>query len=79
MSTPISVRLDDDALRALTVLESAGLTRSDAIRLALIEAAQLRRRDDAVRAEVLALDDDEEDRRELQAVASLMQSLRAAG
>jgi antitoxin component of RelBE/YafQ-DinJ toxin-antitoxin module len=79
MSTPISVRLDDDALRALSQLESAGLSRSDAVRLALIEAAQRRQRDDAVRAEVLALDADEDDRREMLAVTSLMESLRASG
>ena len=77
MSTPISVRLDDDALRALAQLESAGLSRSDAVRLALVEAAQRRRRD-AVRAEVAALDADEADRREMLAVADLMESLRAA-
>jgi len=75
---PISVRLDDDALRALAQLESSGLSRSEAIRLALVEAAQRRRRDDAVRAEVAALDADEADRQEMLAVASLMESLRAA-
>ena len=74
---PISVRLDDDALRALAQLESSGLSRSEAIRLALVEAAQRRRRDEAVRAEVAALEADEADRQEMLAVASLMESLRA--
>jgi hypothetical protein len=77
VSTSISVRLDDDALRALAQLESSGLSRSDAVRQALVEAAQRRQRDDAVRAEVLALDADEDDRREMLAVASLMESMRA--
>ena len=77
MGTSISVRLDDDALRALAQLESSGLSRSDAVRQALVEAAQRGRRDDAVRAEVLALDADSDDRREMLAVASLMQSMRA--
>jgi Arc/MetJ-type ribon-helix-helix transcriptional regulator len=77
MSMPISVRLDDDALRALAQLESSGLSRSEAIRLALVEAAQRRRRDEAVRAEVAALEADEADRQEMLAVASLMESLRA--
>jgi len=77
VGTSISVRLDDDALRALAQLESSGLSRSDAVRQALVEAAQRRRRDDAVRAEALALDADSDDRREMLAVASLMQSMRA--
>jgi Arc/MetJ-type ribon-helix-helix transcriptional regulator len=77
VSTSISVRLDDDALRALAQLESSGLSRSDAVRQALVEAAQRRRRHDAVRAEVLALDADEADRQEMLAVASLMESMRA--
>jgi len=77
VSTSISVRLDDDALRALAQLESSGLSRSDAIRHALVETARRRRREDAVRAEVLALDADSDDRREMLAVASLMESMRA--
>jgi hypothetical protein len=41
-------------------------------------AAALRRHE-ALRAEVATLDADEEDRREMQEVASLMESLRAEG
>ncbi len=77
MGTPISVRLDEDALRALAQLESSGLSRSDAIRLALVEAAQRRRRDEALRAEVAALEADPDDRREMLAIADLMEGLRA--
>jgi Arc/MetJ-type ribon-helix-helix transcriptional regulator len=77
VSVPISVRLDDDALRALGQLESSGLSRSEAIRLALVEAAQRRRGDQAVRAEAAALEADEADRQEMLAVASMMESLRA--
>jgi Arc/MetJ-type ribon-helix-helix transcriptional regulator len=76
---PISVRLDEDALRALAQLEASGLSRSEAIRLALVEAAEHRRRDESVRAEVAALEADEADRREMAEVADFMESLRAAG
>ena len=79
MPTPISVRLDDDALRALAQLEATGLTRSEAVRLALVETAARRRRDDALRAEVAALEADEDDRAEMLAVADFMESLRATG
>jgi predicted transcriptional regulator len=44
MSSAISVRLDQETLRALAQLESTGLTRSEAIRRAILESAgQLRR------------------------------------
>ncbi|NNF09411.1 MAG: ribbon-helix-helix protein, CopG family, partial [Acidimicrobiia bacterium] len=39
MSQAISVRLDDEALQALSQLEATGVTRSDAIRAALVDAA----------------------------------------
>jgi Arc/MetJ-type ribon-helix-helix transcriptional regulator len=77
VSQPISVRLDDDARRALAQLESSGLSRSEAIRVALVEAAQRRHRDEALRAEVAALERDDADREEMLAVADFMESLRA--
>jgi Arc/MetJ-type ribon-helix-helix transcriptional regulator len=79
MARAVSVRLDDEALRALRVLEDAGATRSEAIRGALIAAAARRRNHDAIRAEVAALDADEGDRSEMAAVASLMEAIRAPG
>lgn len=79
MTRAISVRLDDDALRALGLLEAQGLTRSEAIRSSLVhEAARLRARQ-ALAAEVSALEADEADRAEMAAVASLMEQLRAPG
>ena len=39
MATAISVRLDDRSLRALNRLEATGMSRSRAIRVALIDAA----------------------------------------
>jgi antitoxin component of RelBE/YafQ-DinJ toxin-antitoxin module len=77
-SRAISVRLDDDAMRALATLEALGMSRSEAIRRALLDSAQgLRRRQD-LRAELTALEADEEDRQEMLEVAALMESLRAA-
>jgi Arc/MetJ-type ribon-helix-helix transcriptional regulator len=75
----ISVRLDDAAERALRMLEAAGLSRSDAIRSALIESAQRLQRRSEVAAEAAALEADDTDRREMLAVAGLMESLRAPG
>jgi predicted transcriptional regulator len=77
MSLAVSLRLDDDALRALAQLEATGLSRSEAIRQAIIDgAARLQRRRDLA-AEVSALEADEADRREMREVAALMESMRA--
>jgi hypothetical protein len=75
----ISVRLDDEAERALARLEATGLSRSEAIRRALVAAAERLQRRDQLAAEVAALEADEADREEMLAVASLMESLRAPG
>jgi hypothetical protein len=73
----ISVRLDSEALRALATLETTGLSRSAAIRLALVTAAARLRDRQALSAEVAALEADEADRAEMRAVAELMEQLRA--
>jgi Arc/MetJ-type ribon-helix-helix transcriptional regulator len=75
----ISVRLDDEAERALERLEATGLSRSEAIRNALVAAADRLRRRSSLAAEVAALESDEADREEMLTVASLMESLRAPG
>jgi len=77
MARAISVRLDDEAERALRALEAAGMSRSDAIRSSLIASAQRLRRRSELAAEVAALEADEADRDEMLAVAGLMESLRA--
>lgn len=79
MARAISVRLDDDALRALSELEATGMTRSEAIRAALVEAASRLHDKRALAAEVAALEADDADRAEMMAVAELMESLRAPG
>ena len=78
MAQAISVRLDDEALRALGQLEAAGMSRSEAIRSALVETASRRRDKQALAAEVAALEADADDRAEMLAVADIMESLRAA-
>ena len=77
MARAISVRLDDEALRALSQLEARGLTQSEAIRSSLVHEATRMQARQALAAEVAALEADEADRAEMIAVASLMEQLRA--
>lgn len=79
MTQAISVRLDDDAERALRALLAAGMSRSEAIRSSLIASAGRLRRSTALASEVAALEVDEDDQNEMLAVAGLMESLRAPG
>jgi predicted transcriptional regulator len=79
MARAISVRLDDEALKALAQLEAMGLNRSQAIRKAVMDAAERLRRREALAAEVKALEADEVDRQEMLDIAALMESLRAPG
>ncbi len=79
MTQAVSVRLDEPALEALGQLEATGLSRSEAIRKALVEAAFRLQDMNALAPEVAALEADEDDRREMLAVADLMESLRAPG
>jgi antitoxin component of RelBE/YafQ-DinJ toxin-antitoxin module len=77
MAPAVSVRLDELALKALSQLEATGLTRSEAIRIALVEAASRLGDKRALAAEVAALEADAADRAEMALVADLMESLRA--
>ena len=79
MAKAISVRLDDDAQRALRMLEATGLSRSEAIRMSLLASAERMRRRHEVAREAAALEADDGDRAEMLAVASMMESMRAAG
>jgi len=79
MVQAISVRLDDAAERALRRLEATGLSRSEAIRSALVMAAERLRDRESLAAEAAALEADEADRQEMAEVAALMESLRAPG
>jgi predicted transcriptional regulator len=79
MTTAISLRLDDEALRALNQLEASGLSRSEAIRRAIIDSAARLQRRKALADEVAALEADEADHHEMLEVAAVMESLRAPG
>ena len=79
VSQAISVRLDDAALQALGRLEATGVSRSEAIRAALIQAADRLQNRKVLAEEVAALEADEADRAEMLAVADVMEQLRAAG
>ncbi|MDQ3659699.1 MAG: hypothetical protein M3454_01295 [Actinomycetota bacterium] len=78
MVRAISIRLNEEAQRALARLEATGLTRSEAVRRALVESARRTEGHKALATEVAALESDEDDRQEMLEVASLMESLRAA-
>ena len=73
----VSVRLDVEANDALEQLMRSGMTQSDAIRRALVEASARRRPHRSLAAEAMWLMADEDDRRESLAVAEFMESLRA--
>ena len=79
MVKAISVRLDDDAERALRTLKASGLSQSEAIRSSLLASADRLRRGQDLAAEAAALDADDADRAEMLSVAALMESLRAPG
>jgi predicted transcriptional regulator len=79
MTSAISVRLDAETLRALAQLEATGLSRSEAIRQAIIDSAARLQRRAALADEVAALEADEDDQREMLEVAAVMEIMRAAG
>ena len=79
MPKAVSVRLDDEAFRALATLEGTGMSRSEAIRAALVQSAARLADRRVLAAEVAALEADEDDRAEMLAVADLMEQLRAPG
>lgn len=77
MGQAISVRLDDDAMRALRMIQATGLSRSDAVRSALLAEAKRLRTRESLAAESAAAEADEADRAEMLAVAAFMEQLRA--
>lgn len=74
----ISIRLDDEAQRALGALTATGRKQSEVVREALIELARRQDRASLV-AEVERLNADTRDRAEKAHVARLMEALRAKG
>ena len=76
MADAITIRADEDALRALSVLTRDGTSVSSAIREALIEAAAVHGQQ-LLRAEAAALIADPEDRAKSAQVLKDMETLRA--
>ena len=75
MAHTLSVRLDDDAHRALLTIQNTGLSSSDAVRSALIrEAARLRSKE-VQRAEFLAAQADAEQQRILKESFEFLESI----
>lgn len=72
----MNFRTDSSSEAALAELMSDGSTASGAIRAALVDAVRLRRRE-LMRAESIALTQDEQDRDESRRVLSEMDELRA--
>jgi predicted transcriptional regulator len=79
MAKAISVRLDDDAQRALRILEATGLSQSAAIRSALLASAERARKRSELAVESASLEADDVDRAEMLSIASMMEAMRAAG
>lgn len=77
VSEMISVRLDDEARRALAELEATGLSRSQAVRAGLSAAAKRLRDRRQLAEDAQTLAHDEQDRAEAAAVRDMMEDLRA--
>lgn len=75
MTKTVSVRLDEDAQRALRVLQREGRGSSEAIREALVESARRRRSPEALREEARRLMADPDYRREVEEVQAFMDDL----
>jgi len=74
----VQARLDERSEQDLALLRNEGRTDSEAIRLALHEAAEARRRRSAVRLEAEAAAADPEDRAEARRVRAEMDALATA-
>lgn len=75
MTRSVHVRLDDASAAALDVVRAEGLNDSQAVRTALQEAAQRRRRRATLRDEVARLASDADDVAEMRAIREQMAGL----
>jgi hypothetical protein len=78
MPRTVQARLDERSEQDLAVLRNAGHSDSGAIRLALHEAAERRRRKSALRAEAEAAALDPDDLAEVRRVRAEMDAIAAA-
>lgn len=72
MTRRITVQLDDCAAICLRTFEDAGYSKSAAVSLALVAAADIARERGLLRQEAEALEADPVDRAEMRAVAAFM-------
>jgi hypothetical protein len=75
MARSVHVRLDDASAAALEIVRGGELTDSDAVRIALREAAARRRSRSAIREEVRQVADDDDDREEMRRVREQLAEL----
>ena len=75
MARSIHVCLDDASAAALEIVRATELTESDAVRIALREAAARRRVRSTIAHEVAALAGDPDDRREMRTIREQMAEL----
>ena len=78
MARALHVRLDTDSEAALGTLRAEGLTDSQAVRLALVEARGRRRQRVTLREEAVRLAADAADRHELATIAADLDVLTPA-
>ena len=75
MARSLHVRLDDASAAALEIVRAGGLSDSEAVRMALREAAAHRRLRSAVRDEVRTLAADARDREEMRIIREQLTEL----
>ncbi len=71
----ISLRIDDQTRRALLRLQQTGLSQSEAVRKAVLDAAESLNEPTRLAAEIAALDADPKDRAEMKRLAEYMEML----
>lgn len=75
MARSLHVRLDDASAAALAIVRAGGMTDSEAVRMALREAAARRRARLALREEVRRLAADDADREEMRIIREQLAEL----
>ena len=75
MPRSLHVRLDDASAAALEIVRAGDMSDSEAVRVALREAAARRRARSALREEVESIAADEGDREEMRLIRDLMADL----
>jgi hypothetical protein len=79
MPRSLHVRLDDASAQALDIVRAGSMSDSEAVRVALREAAARRRARSALREEVERIAADEGDREEMRVIRDLMAELAPPG